>query len=174
MLARDAGQNIVLWAFTVLSGLLVLTMLFLVMGRWADRKVALAFDATGMWWLHGDRSAFVAWDTLAAVGIYCVTNRAGRAVDRTLELCPRGEIDPDDPLLWRMIREAEPRSAGHPRLRYRIELDGVPHAEEVCRRWVPPGLWFGRELQLPGYEGSPDYAGHDRRVRERERRPNAA
>jgi hypothetical protein len=174
VLARDAGRNVLLWVFTALSGLLCLALLLVFTSRSADRGVRLAFDAIGMWWLHGERTALVAWDTLAAVGIHCSPDRAGRPVPRTLELCPRDAVDPDDPLLWRVIREAELRSPGQSRLRYRIELDGVPHPEEVCRRWVPPSLWFGSELRRPGYEGAPDHAGHTRRLRERARRTDAA
>jgi len=163
--AADEG-DVAYWIFSALFGLLCVGMLVSLLVRWRARHVVLAFDAGGFWWMRGKRSAVVAWDSLAAVAVYCYP-RGNVMVPGTLELCPLGEIDPDDSLLWKTVRDVDPPQPGLPRLRYRIPLEGVPRPDELCERWVPSALWIGRVTQRPGYEGTPDHEGHARRLRER-------
>ncbi|MFI1092112.1 hypothetical protein [Streptomyces sp. NPDC020917] len=165
-MGMGAADDPVLWVFSTVFGLLCVGILVNLVLRWRRRNVVLAFDATGFWWTDGGRSALVEWNALAAVALYCYP-RGSVMVVGTLELCPRGEIDPDDPLLWRTVRDVDPPQPGLARLRYRIPMEGVPHPDEVCERWVPRDLWLGRMTQRPGYEGSPDFEGHDQRMRER-------
>ncbi|GAA5022945.1 hypothetical protein GCM10023335_55280 [Streptomyces siamensis] len=85
----------------------------------------------------------------------------------TLELCPRGELERDHPLLWKFVRDTESLGEGLPRLRYRIDLEAnLNPCEEACQQWVPQ-LWFGRIDQRPGTQGTPDHAGHAERLRSR-------
>ncbi|MBD9729213.1 hypothetical protein PV755_39570 [Streptomyces caniscabiei] len=124
-----------------------------VVSSWRTRRWAMAFDATGFWWVRGKEMALIRWDSLAGVGIcwahpvFCV------------ELCPRDAIDRDDPLLGQFVRDTEPLRPGLPRLRYSIRL---PHAykpyEQALHRWAPE-LWFGVVAQPPAYAGRPDRAG---------------
>ncbi|UUU28413.1 hypothetical protein [Streptomyces sp. DSM 40750] len=133
-----------------------------VVGTWRTRRWVMAFDATGFWWIRRKEIALIPWESLAGVGIYC-THRTF-----TVELCPRDEIDRDDPLLWGFVRDTEPLRPGLPRLRYRI---GLPHSfkpyEKALRQWAPE-LWFGRVVQPLSYAGQPDRAGHRERMARRQ------
>ncbi|MFE7171804.1 hypothetical protein [Streptomyces sp. NPDC057616] len=133
--------------------------------RWRGRRWVTVFDATGLWWIRGDQAAVIRWDSLAGVGIYWA--RGGRTGKFSVELCPGQEIDRDDPLLWRFVRDADPLRPGLPRLRYRIDVGDSHQAyEKALRRWAPPGLWFGRKEQPVSYAGAPDHAGHRERTAE--------
>lgn len=129
-----------------------------------NRHWANALDSTGFWWIRGRETALVRWDSLAGVGIYWA--RSGRRLVCTVELCPREEIDRDDPLLWPYVRDADPLRPGLPEVRYRIDVRDLHEAyEEALRQWAPD-LWFGREEQPASYAGDPDRAGHRRRLLE--------
>lgn len=142
----------------VLFVLMALLFAIPVVSTWRTRRWVTAFDATGFWWIRGKAIALIRWDSLAGVGIYYTHQTF------TVELCPRGEIDRDDPLLWRFVRDTEPLRPGLPRLRYRIHL---PHSfkpyEKALRQWAP-ALWFGRVAQPLSYAGQPDRAGHQERT----------
>ncbi|WP_406196376.1 hypothetical protein OG920_15155 [Streptomyces europaeiscabiei] len=131
-----------------------------VVSSWRTRRWMMAFDATGFWWIRGKEIALIRWDSLAGVGIYYHRTF-------TVELCPRGEIDRDDPLLWQFVRDTEPLRPGLPRLRYRIHL---PHSfkpyEKALSQWAPE-LWFGLVAQPLPYAGQPDRAGHRERLARR-------
>ncbi|MGW3154086.1 hypothetical protein [Streptomyces sp. NPDC001089] len=127
--------------------------------RWRSRRWVTAFDATGFWWVRGEKSAVIRWDSLAGVGIYWARHR--NTVVRTVELCPLHEVDRDDPLLWRFVRDTDPLRPGLPRLRYRIAVDESHQAyEKALRRWAPDGLWFGRREQPASYGGAPAHEAH--------------
>jgi hypothetical protein len=146
-------------AVTVLAG-----WALALVGRsvWRDWNRRIVMDSVGVHVTQGGRAATVPWDSLAGVGIYAAPTL------HTLELCPKGEIDRDDPLLWLFVRDDEPLRPGLPRLRYRMSVRPAPsrHAvAEACRTWVPE-LWFGGRRMPSGYEGSPDRKGHRQRTRE--------
>lgn len=122
--------------------------------HWRGRRWVTAFDATGFWWTRGKEAAVIRWDSLAGVGIYWA--RRGNATVHTVELCPSQEIDRDDPLLWRFIRDTDPVRSGLPRLRYRVSVGDSHQAyEKALRQWAPPELWFGRKEQPASYRGKP-------------------
>ncbi|MEU0039946.1 hypothetical protein [Streptomyces sp. NPDC006333] len=130
--------------------------------RWRGRQWVTAFDSTGFWWMRGKETALIRWDSLAGVGIHWARTR-NHAVF-TVELCPRDEVDRDDPLLWKFVRDTEPLRPGLPRIRYRIDVgDSHKAYEKAFVRWAPE-LWFGREEQPMSYRGWPDETGHRERT----------
>ncbi|MGQ5637373.1 MULTISPECIES: hypothetical protein [unclassified Streptomyces] len=162
------GLFIVLWqgdasGWPFLPGLV---SLFVLRPVWSWRRRVTALDSQGFWVMQGKQAVLIPWDSLAGAGIYWAP--FGRTHLYTLELCPRGDIDRDHPLLWEFVRDVAPLRLGLPRLRYRFDVRhffGV--YEEAFRRWAPPGVWFGRVEQPSHYRpGAPDRAGHKRRIRE--------
>ncbi|MHB9851055.1 hypothetical protein [Streptomyces sp. Tue6028] len=134
----------------------------LLVSRWRARHWITAFDATGFWWMRGKETALIRWDSLAGAGIHWA--RGSKRVVFTVELCPKDEIDRDDPLLWKFVRDTEPLRPGLPRLRYRIDVgDSHKAYEKAFQQWAP-GLWFGRREQPMSYLGGPDHAGHQERT----------
>lgn len=137
----------------------------LFVSRWRARRWITAFDSTGFWWMRGKEIALIRWDSLAGVGIYWA--RGSKTVVFTFELCPKDEIDRDDPLLWKFVRDTDPLRPGLPRLRYRIDVSNSHKAyEKALRQWAPE-LWFGRREQPLSYVGAPDHTGHQERLAER-------
>jgi hypothetical protein len=134
----------------------------LFVSRWRARRWTIALDSTGFWWMRGGETALIRWDSLAGAGVYWA--RGSKSLVFTLELCPQGEIDRDDPLLWKFVRDTDPIRPGLPRLRYRVDV-GYSHKayEKALRQWAPE-LWFGREEKPLSYLGSPDDAGHRERT----------
>ncbi|SER82777.1 hypothetical protein SAMN05421870_104442 [Streptomyces qinglanensis] len=106
----------------------------------------------------------IPWRTLAGAGLW--TSPMGRGgMIHSLELCPEGAIDRDDPLLWRLVRDEEPLRPGLPRLRYRVPLtSGSRHEVVAAVRRFAPRLWFGESERAPGHIGRPDTEGHRRRT----------
>ncbi|MEU1194802.1 hypothetical protein ABZ446_01075 [Streptomyces sp. NPDC005813] len=134
----------------------------LLVSRWRARHWITAFDSTGFWWMRGKEMALIRWDSLAGAGIHWA--RGSKTVVFTVELCPKDEIDRDDPLLWKFVRDTEPLGPGLPRLRYRIDVgDSHKAYEKAFRQWAP-GLWFGRREQPMSYLGGPDHEGHRERT----------
>ncbi|MEE1835122.1 hypothetical protein [Streptomyces sp. SP17KL33] len=157
---RDRDGLFAVWG-PVLFIMMALLFAVPVVSTWRARHWVMAFDATGFWWIRGKEIALIPWDSLAGVGIYWTSQLF------TVELCPRGEIDRDDPLLWQFVRDTEPLRPGLPRLRYRIRLPNAPTPyEQALRRWAPE-LWFGVVAQPPAYAGLPDRAGHRERTARR-------
>ncbi|MGJ5828069.1 hypothetical protein [Streptomyces ossamyceticus] len=156
-LMYGGGGSFTRW---IAMAFLLMALLFAipVVSGWRARRWVTAFDATGFWWIRGKKIALIRWDSLAGVGIYYTHQTF------TVELCPRDEIDRDDPLLWQFVRDTEPLRPGLPRVRYRIRL---PHSfkpyEKALRRWAPE-LWFGLVAQPLSYMGRPDVAGHRERT----------
>ncbi|MEU9440548.1 hypothetical protein AB0D42_06390 [Streptomyces sp. NPDC048304] len=162
-----AGVFVVLWqgdasGWPLLLGLAGLSTLRPV---WSWRRRVTALDSQGFWVMEGKRAVLIPWDSLAGVGIHWA--RYGRTHVYTVELCPRGEIDRDHPLLWEFVRDAAPLREGLPRLRYRFDVRHFFRVyEEALRRWAPRELWFGRVEQPSSYLGAPDRAGHKQRTRD--------
>ncbi|MFF4540585.1 hypothetical protein [Streptomyces aureus] len=131
----------------------------LLVSRWRAR---VTMDPAGVHVSWRGRSTTVAWDSPAGVGVH----DQGRL--RTLELCPKSEIDRDDPLLWLFVRDIEPLRPELPRLRHSVSVrpsDGRNAVAAGCLRWAPD-LWFGGQRVAPGFSGNPDIKGHLRRTRE--------
>ncbi|MDT0568935.1 hypothetical protein RM704_15900 [Streptomyces sp. DSM 3412] len=157
---RDSDGLFAIWGPVVFI-LMALVFAVPVVSAWRRRRWVTAFDATGFWWMRGKEIALIRWDSLAGVGVYW-THQVF-----TVELCPRDEIDRDDPLLWQFVRDTEPLRPGLPRLRYRIRLPHSPKPyEKALRQWAPE-LWFGVVAQPPSYAGRPDRAGHRERTARR-------
>jgi hypothetical protein len=134
----------------------------LLVSAWRARRWITAFDSTGFWWMRGKEIALIRWDSLAGAGIYWA--RGSKSVVFTVELCPKGEIDRDDPLLWTFVRDTDPIRPDLPRLRYRIDVRGSDKLyEKALRQWAPD-LWFGREEQPYSYLGQQDRQGHRDRL----------
>ncbi|MFI0962058.1 hypothetical protein ACH4S8_11730 [Streptomyces sp. NPDC021080] len=157
------GEDIGLaWILVVILMALGPAGVILFVSRWRARRWTVAFDATGFWWVRGKEAALIRWDSLAGVGVYWARNR--NQVVFTLELCPSGEIDRDDPLLWTFVRDADPLRPELPRLRYRFDVGGAHKKyENALNQWAPE-LWFGRKEQPMSYLGSPDEKGHRERT----------
>ncbi|MFF5482347.1 hypothetical protein ACFY5C_34295 [Streptomyces sp. NPDC012935] len=133
----------------------------------ALRRQAVSIDDTGLWLRNSAGQSVIRWDTLAAVAVYwSETDRSVR--QSSIELCPSGPIDRDDPVLWGLVRNEEPIRTGLPRLRYRFATTGeyARHREplvEAIRKYAPH-LWLGETQREPGHCGSPDYEGHRERT----------
>ncbi|MFI6657540.1 hypothetical protein ACIBL8_18710 [Streptomyces sp. NPDC050523] len=128
---------------------------------WGDWDRRIVMDSAGVHVTRHGEAATVPWDSLAGAGIYASPGL------HTLELCPKGEIDRDDPLLWPYVRDDEPLRPGLPRLRHRMAVWPGPsrHAvAEACRTWAPE-LWLGGRRMPSGYEGKADRKGHLQRTR---------
>lgn len=155
----DIGGGWVVIIFMMLTGF---AGVFYAISLWRARRWITAFDATGFWWMRGEEVALVRWDSLAGVGIYWA--KGSKSIVHTVELCPLEEIDRDDPLLWKFVRDTEPLHPGLPRLRYRVDV-GYDHKayEQALMRWAPD-LWFGRKEQPLSYRGQADEKGHRERM----------
>lgn len=130
--------------------------------------LAVSVDETGMWLRTRTRQSVIRWDTLAGVAVHWseTGNRAARHY--SIELCPNGPIDRDDPVLWPLVRDEDPIRPGLPRLRYRFVTNGSvaryrePLVEAI--RHYAPHLWLGETQREPGHCGVPDYKGHGERT----------
>ncbi|MFF3610570.1 hypothetical protein [Streptomyces sp. NPDC002580] len=143
----------------LLLGIMGVTLL---VSAWRARRWITVFDSTGFWWMRGKEIALIRWDSLAGAGIYWA--RGSKSVVFTVELCPKGEIDRDDPLLWKFVRDTDPIRPDLPRLRYRIDVRGSDKLyEKALRQWAPD-LWFGRKEQPYSYPGQQDRQGHRDRL----------
>jgi hypothetical protein len=169
--ATGVAEHPTRWLLVGLLGPVAVLGVFGFLGVVLMRHDRFAVDATGWWWFHDGAFDVVAWDSLAAAGVYCAGGTPDRPASATLELFPRGAVDRADPRLWQLVRDGDPPATGAPRLRYRVRLtrmiNFLPEVEAACLRWAPPGLWFGRLPQPAGYAGRPDRRGHRRRQRER-------
>ncbi|MDO0911328.1 hypothetical protein QQM39_10835 [Streptomyces sp. DT2A-34] len=130
--------------------------------------LAVSIDDTGMWLRTRTRQSVIRWDTLAGVAVYWseTDKRGGRRY--SIELCPSGPIDRDDPVLWILVRDEEPIRPGLPRLRYSFVTNGssARYREplvEAIRQHVPH-LWLGEMQREPGHCGVPNYEGHRERT----------
>lgn len=153
------GGGWVVVAFMMATGLAAVC--FFISG-WRARHWVTAFDSSGFWWMRGEEVALIRWGALAGVGIYWA--KGTQSMVHTVELCPLEEIDRDDPLLWKFVRDTDPLRPGLPRLRYRVSV-GYHHKayEQALMRWAPE-LWFERKEQPLSYRGDPDETGHRERT----------
>ncbi|MFI8994911.1 hypothetical protein [Streptomyces sp. NPDC053542] len=147
---------------------------------WVDRHAYLAFDATGVWWLHDRKervNGVIPWASLeAAELIRCPQRPEPRGQTRktapgqkgtgsrpgprlmSLELFPTGGVDADDPVLAPLIaRDQDPARPPHvPEQRYRI---GIPvfatrhygSALVAAARSHAGGLWSGEYERPAGH-----------------------
>ncbi|AZQ35917.1 hypothetical protein EJ357_22555 [Streptomyces cyaneochromogenes] len=133
----------------------------------ALRPQSVSIDDTGLWLRNSAGQNVIRWDNLAGVAVHWSEN--DRNVRQySIELCPSGPIDRDDPVLWGLVRDDEPLTPGLPRLRYRFVTSGEyaryrgPLVEAI--RNYAPHLWLGETQREPGHCGSPDYDGHRERT----------
>ncbi|MFE5890517.1 hypothetical protein [Streptomyces sp. NPDC056468] len=131
------------------------------------RPQAVSVDETGLWLRNSAGQNVIRWDSLAAVAVHWSENDR-RARQYSIELCPSGPIDRDDPVLWGLVRDEDPIRPGLPHLRYRFATSG---AYASCReplvaaiRRYAPHLWLGETQREPGHCGSPDFEGHRERT----------
>ncbi|WP_217206514.1 hypothetical protein [Streptomyces sp. AC550_RSS872] len=133
----------------------------------ALRPQAVSIDDTGLWLRNSAGQNVIRWDILVGVAVHwSETDRGVRQY--SIELCPGGPIDRDDPVLWGLVRDEEPIHPGLPRLRYRFATTGeyARYREplvEAIRKYVPH-LWLGEAQREPGHCGSPDHEGHRERT----------
>ncbi|MFG2554064.1 hypothetical protein [Streptomyces sp. NPDC048581] len=133
----------------------------------ALRPQAVSIDDTGLWLRNSAGQNVIRWDNLAGVAVHWSENDRG-VRQYSIELCPSGPIDRDDPVLWGLVRDDEPISPGLPRLRYRFATTGEyaryrePLVAEI--RKCAPHLWRGEMQREPGHCGSPDHEGHRERT----------
>ncbi|MFJ9863656.1 hypothetical protein [Streptomyces sp. NPDC101165] len=150
----DQGFHVV--ALVCLLGLVWSGFALRTVLRW--RGLVTALDANGFWVLRHGKAVLIPWDSLAGVGLHWT--RVGRRLVHTVELCPRGDIDRDDPLLREFVRDTAPLREGLPRLRYRLDVRHFFSVyDRALRRWAPPELWFGRVEQPGSYLRQPAAAG---------------
>ncbi|MFC6062163.1 hypothetical protein [Streptomyces ochraceiscleroticus] len=175
------GYGVGAWIFTVLWFLaLGAAGAWMIRVGWVDRHAYLAFDATGVWWLH-DRKArvngVIPWASLDAAGLIRCAQRPepqgqARKTDpkqkgtesrpgprlMSLELFPTGGVDADEPVLAPLIaRDQDPSRPAHlPEQRYRI---GVPvfatrhygSAVVAAARSHAGDRWFGEHERPAGH-----------------------
>ncbi|UKY47698.1 hypothetical protein [Streptomyces inhibens] len=148
------------WVFAVLWFLVLGAVgAFMAWAGWADREAYLAFDATGVWWLHNKTAhAVVPWASLDGVGLFRCPQGTDNSPHKlvSLELCPVGGVNEDDPALSPLIVQDRSGVPGVPDRRYRI---GVPvfatrhygGALIEAARSRAADLWFGEHERPLGY-----------------------
>ncbi|MDF4252539.1 hypothetical protein [Streptomyces sp. WMMB303] len=131
---------------------------------WKGRHTVVSVDAAGVWLSDANGQNVIPWQALAGVSLWSSPMGRGGMI-HSLELCPEGAIDRDDPVLRRLIRDEEPLRPGLPRLRYRVPLTFGTHHEVVAAvRRFAPRLWSGESERPPGHIGRPDTEGLRRRA----------
>ncbi|MFD8377902.1 hypothetical protein ACFV2X_04875 [Streptomyces sp. NPDC059679] len=136
---------------------------------WANRRSRILIDHTGLWLEKGDLRNVIPWRGLVGVALYWSEfGRNGKIY--SLELYPNGPIDPDDPILWGLVRDEEPLHPGLPRVRHRIVLT-APNQGPVVEAVLShvPQIWLGESQRPAGHIGRPDVRGHRERTRGRTR-----
>jgi hypothetical protein len=152
--------------FAGLGFLVVLGVLgvFLFIANWSNRRARILVDHTGLWVDNGKLRNVVPWQTLAGVGLYWSALGRNQKL-YSLELCPTGPIDRDDPVLWTLVRDEEPLHPDLPRLRYRVPFPAACRQQVVTavQQYVP-NLWLGESERAAGHIGPPDIKGHRQRT----------
>ncbi|UGY93925.1 hypothetical protein [Streptomyces gobiensis] len=140
---------------------------FFLIPIWKGRRIMVSIDHTGLWFHNGTAQNVISWHTLAGVGLYW-SEFGRRSKLYSLELCPNGPIDRDDPVLWGLVRDEEPPHPTLPRLRYRLPLTAATYRPVVAavQQYVPQ-LWLGESQRESGHIGVPDRKGHLKRTRSR-------
>ncbi|MFZ3560222.1 MULTISPECIES: hypothetical protein [unclassified Streptomyces] len=154
----------------VVMGLFILFIAVVsVMSAWTSRRSTVSIDQVGLWAGDGKVRGLIPWRSLAGVGLHW--SRYGRgATVYSIELCPSGPIDRDDPVLWPLVRDEEPLRPDLPRLRYRLPVPPACREAVVAAiRAQVPHLWLGEAEREPGHMGTPDRKGHRERTRTRGR-----
>ncbi|MFC7308675.1 hypothetical protein ACFQVC_31220 [Streptomyces monticola] len=157
----------------ILMGFLILFIgVTSLMSAWASRRSAVSIDATGLWVSNGKARNVIPWHTLAGVGLHWSRFGRGRTGTKvySLELCPSGPVDRDDPVLWPLVRDEAPIHPSLPRLRYRLPVPPGSRDEVVAAvRAQVPQLWLGEAERESGHMGVPDRKGYRERSRGRPR-----
>lgn len=134
----------------------------------SSHHLAVSVDDTGLWLRTRNRQSVIRWDSLAGVAVHWSETGSRGVRHYSIELCPSGPIDRDDPVLWILVRDEEPIRPGLPRLRYRFVTNGSvaryrePLVEAI--RQYAPHLWLGETQREPGHCGVPDYEGYRERT----------
>ncbi|MFJ9855207.1 hypothetical protein [Streptomyces sp. NPDC101150] len=138
---------------------------------WAARNAYTCVDHVGLWISNPKGNKLIPWDSLAGVGLYWSKGQKRRAPKQySIELCPNGPIDRDDPVVWNLVRDEEPMHPSLPRLRYRLPARGADREPLVgAVRRHAAHLWLGEAEREPGHIGYPDIKGHRARARGRTR-----
>ncbi|NBE50448.1 hypothetical protein [Streptomyces boluensis] len=158
--ARSATQSAEAWP-SVLGGIIGLALpavgvrgAITVIRRGRDlRDLFVATDESGVWVSQGAGLKVVPWDSLAAtVHHWSEAGGSPAGRDHSLDLCPIGAIDPEDPVLGNFVHDDEPFRPGLPRLRYRFS-GNHPYREALAEavRQQAPHLWAGEVEREPGY-----------------------
>lgn len=134
------------------------------------QRTFVAVDGTGLWLHNREGRGLIRWDTLAALVVQRSTGDNGTlaSTTRSLDLCPKGIVDRDEPVLWVLVRDEEPFRPGGPRLRYRMFGPAGSMMDpliDAVRQHAPDSLWAGEFEREPGYESGPDHEGHRARMR---------
>ncbi|MET9966254.1 hypothetical protein ABZZ80_10175 [Streptomyces sp. NPDC006356] len=131
-------------------------------------RLSVSVDDVGLWLRARNGEGVIRWDTLAGVAVHWSETgiRGGRLY--SIEFCPSGPIDRDDPVLWVFVRDENPIRPGLPRLRYRFPINGqyARHREPLVAaiRQRAPHLWLGESQREPGHCGVPDTEGYRERT----------
>ncbi|MEB8342672.1 hypothetical protein [Streptomyces endophyticus] len=151
----------------IVMGLLILFIsVTSLISAWVSRRSTVSIDRTGLWVSDGKVRDVVPWHTLAGVGLHW--SKLGRTKVYSVELCPSGPIDRDDPVLWPLVRDEEPLHPDLPRLRYRLPVPpGSREAVVTAIQSYVPHLWLGEAERESGHIGAPDRKGHRERTRTR-------
>ncbi|MFI6942298.1 hypothetical protein ACIBI4_23750 [Streptomyces sp. NPDC050418] len=132
-----------------------------------SRNARALFDGTGFWWDNGTARALIPWDVLSGVAVHW--SRLGRGTKLySLELYPAPQVtvDRDDPVLWPLVRDADPAGPELPRVHYQLPFRaGARDPLMAALRQYAPALWLGELRRPPGHIGRPDRRGHRARLR---------
>ncbi|MCX5530898.1 hypothetical protein OG785_10040 [Streptomyces sp. NBC_00006] len=148
----------------IVMGLLILFVsVTSLISAWVSRRSTVGIDQTGLWVSDGKVLGVVPWNSLAGVGLHW--SKLGRTKVYSIELCPSGPIDRDDPVLWPLVRDEAPLHPDLPRLRYRLPVPpGSRDAVVAAIQSYVPQLWLGEAERESGHMGRPDRKGHRERT----------
>ncbi|WP_260326924.1 hypothetical protein [Streptomyces sp. TLI_185] len=137
---------------------------------WSARHSSVSVDHTGLWVSNANAQNVIPWLSLAGVGLYWSKVGRGGVKVYSIELCPNAPIDPDDPVLWPLVRDEEPLHPTLPRLRYRLPVPASSRVSVIAAiQQQVPQLWLGETEREAGYMGVPDRKGHRERTRRSQR-----
>ncbi|MFF4954994.1 hypothetical protein [Streptomyces chattanoogensis] len=140
-------------------------------GFWAARHSFICVDHVGLWIANPKGNKVIPWDSLAGVGLYWSKGeKRGAPKQYSIELCPNGPIDRDDPVVWNLVRDEAPIHPSLPRLRYRLPAKGADREPLVTAvKHYAAHMWLGESEREPGHIGYPDIKGYRARTRGRTR-----
>ncbi|MEV0702601.1 hypothetical protein AB0I53_32415 [Saccharopolyspora sp. NPDC050389] len=122
----------------------------LLVPAWKRRHDWLSVDTTGVWCCDCEEQRVIEWRQLSGVSAHWAdgSRQTGRLPSHCIELWPSGQIDRDDAVLGRFVRDEEPAEPLGPELaalHYRIPLGrrGCDEVIDAVRRYAPQ-LWLGQ------------------------------